>query len=271
VNASFAQCKGLGMAAGYGPAFNNSVLSHAGSHPQSSGLSPGDKRESARNLMLKSRAQQVLILLVESAKKDGKLQINYQEPPEPQVKVDVTSLDAVRYNSSLNGQEIGGCADNSCPVTVVELTEFTQPYSAQAYATQKRVLDAHKGKIRWVARQLPSDYQPLSKTLAIAALCAQKQGRYWYFADALFAHQATLKKDAINTYAAEAGLNINDFTACVSAPKEFDNLLTEQIEGVHRMGVYSTPTYIINGKKISGMVPFESLDKAILEALANKR
>jgi len=111
----------------------------------------------------------------------------------------------------------------------------------------------------------------LSKTLAIAALCAQKQGRYWYFADALFAHQATLKKDAINTCAAEAWLNINDFAACVSAPKEFDNLLTEQIEGVHRMGVYSTPTYIINGKKISGMVPFESINKAILEALANRR
>ena len=75
----------------------------------------------------------------------------------------------------------------------------------------------------------------------------------------------------INTYAAEAGLNVSDFTACVGAPKEFDNLLTEQIEGVHQTGVYSTPTYIINGKKISGMVPFESLDKAILEALANKR
>jgi Thioredoxin len=81
--------------------------------------------------------------------------------------------------------------DSNAPVTVIEYADFQCPYCQQMHAALQTAVQ--EGRIRWVYRHFPlSSIHPLAFKEAEAAECAGAQGKFWEYADALFATQARL-------------------------------------------------------------------------------
>ncbi len=158
------------------------------------------------------------------------------------------------------------------PITVIEYASLTCPHCA---AFNKDVLPEFKsryvdtGKAKLVFRDYPLDQWALRA--AMLARCAPAD-RYFSFLDVLFQNQVTwaTAKDqmaALERIAKLGGLSHDQFTACMANKTLEDGILAESLRGQNEFGVNSTPTIIVNGKKIDNPQSFAEFDK-ILKPLA---
>jgi len=106
-----------------------------------------------------------------------------------------------------------------------------------------------------------------AKPAAEAALCAHDQGKFWDYHDKLFANQRNLKDEDLKKYAADLGLDTDQFNACYDSnahQKEIDAIVAQG----GRLGVTGTPAFFIDGRFLSGAQPFSSFKKIIDDELA---
>jgi protein-disulfide isomerase len=103
---------------------------------------------------------------------------------------------------------------------------------------------------------MKSTLHPGACWLALGGVCAQYQGRFWPYADKVFAAplQNPAPQDVVRL-ATEAGLNGPAMEACINDPKTRERLLAEINEG-QRVGVQATPSLYINGKKLPRIQDF---------------
>jgi hypothetical protein len=85
--------------------------------------------------------------------------------------------------------------------------------------------------------------------------------------DLLFENAPELERSALDDLARKLGLDMPKFT---KAMDEMGHLpeLQENLDRVHEIDVWSTPTTIINGHLIKGVQPYENFKSAIDAALA---
>jgi len=92
----------------------------------------------------------------------------------------------------------------------------------------------------------------------------------WKFISTVYEHQGEITAETADTalkgYAKEAGVNPDAVAACVAKP-ETEQRVRESIALGDKLGVTSTPTFFINGRKVVGFgnnTPYEVV-KAIVE------
>jgi protein-disulfide isomerase len=98
-----------------------------------------------------------------------------------------------------------------------------------------------------------------------AAECAADQDRFWQFHDTLFENQDRLWGDinaSLKQLAAEMGLNIAEFNACLDEQRHLD-LIQAQDQIRLDAGIRGQPVFYINGEIIVGFQPFEVFQAAI--------
>ena len=78
------------------------------------------------------------------------------------------------------------------PVTIVEFTDFQCPFCKATEATLKDFRTKYGDKIRLVHMDFPLPFHSHALDAAKAARCANEQGKFWQFHDALFANQGKL-------------------------------------------------------------------------------
>jgi protein-disulfide isomerase len=81
-------------------------------------------------------------------------------------------------------------------------------------------------------------------------VCADKQGRFWEYHDQLFEIE-TLSEDVPMQLAKKLKLDVADFERCMVANESLSVVLRDQNEA-KRLGIDSTPSFIINGEVIRG-------------------
>jgi protein-disulfide isomerase len=96
---------------------------------------------------------------------------------------------------------------------------------------------------------------------AQASVCAQEQGKFWEYQDALF-QLTDLSTGALRTAASGAGVDINKFDKCLSTDKPRLKVKQDMDEG-EKAGVGGTPAFIINGKLIRGLQNMKDLKNYI--------
>jgi protein-disulfide isomerase len=154
------------------------------------------------------------------------------------------------------------------PVTIIEYASLTCPHCAEfAKDTipqlKQRYIDTGKAKL--VYRDFPLDQIALQA--AVLAHCAGDE-RYFTFLDAIFANQPTWAraKDpiaALKQLARLGGLPPDQADACL-ADKGMENaVLQSRLDAEQKFDVNSTPTLIVNGKKVTGSHDIDTLGKAI--------
>ena len=159
---------------------------------------------------------------------------------------------------------IMGSAD--APLTIIEYSSLTCPHCA---ALHKEALPRIEktwiadGRARLIFRHYPLD--GIALRAAAVADCFEGE-RFFAFINLLFKNQqrwarATDPVQALGQMARLAGLSQGQFDSCVGDAAEMDKILKRAQHGSKTFNVKSTPTLIVNGRKVEGARSFEELDK----------
>jgi protein-disulfide isomerase len=151
-------------------------------------------------------------------------------------------------------------------VSVVEYSDFLCPYCRQLAAALSGFVPQAGGRLAVYFKNFPLDNacnpklqraaHPGSCTLALGAICAQNQGRLEAYHDRVFGSELKNPQPAdVVRLASEAGLNAAAIEGCLDDPQTKAALAAEIAEG-NRLGVHSTPTVYVNGKKLPRLNDF---------------
>lgn len=155
----------------------------------------------------------------------------------------------------------------SAPVTIVEFADFQCPYCKQAESSVHAVLEQYPRDVRFVFRNLPlTQIHPHAKVAAEAAVCAQRQGKFWEMHDAMYADQNALTAGALKDTAKRLGLNLEQFSTCLSDGASAA-ALDADAKAAQDLGLSGTPYFFINGRPVDGSVPLEKFQSIIAEEL----
>lgn len=158
------------------------------------------------------------------------------------------------------------------PVTIVEYLSLGCPHCKRFHEDilpQLKTEYIDTGKARLVFRDFPLD----GVAFAAAALthCVPGDG-YFAMVDTLFAQQDAWHiqngVDQVAGIAKSAGLDQAAFDACIKDKDRNGKILAMQKEGVDKFKVDSTPTFLINDRKLSGVGEYAPFKQTIDAALA---
>ncbi len=153
-------------------------------------------------------------------------------------------------------------------VTVVEFIDFQCPGCRTYAETINKMRADFKGRIRFAQRQFPLvQIHPHAKDAAIAAVCADKQGKYFPMADALIVNDDTFKREDLIHYAAALKLDVTKFTTCIDDPATATQV--EQLrQTASNLGLHVTPTIFINDVMLDGLPDLATLEQLISKTLS---
>ena len=230
-----------------------------------SGAVPFESFKAVIDAQLK-RANQVLASgvsrkdLYEALIKDGLTQQpapppqQQQRPPPPQAR----NVDPGEGSPAMGGKHP--------KVTIVEWSDFQCPFCSRVEPTLKQITDTYKDDVRIVWRNEPLSFHPNAMPAAKAAMAAARQGKFWQMHDLMFAHQQELSDAKYEEWAKQLGLNLAKWKADKESPEVADAINKDSSYG-QSVGADGTPAFFINGKFISGAMPFDSFKPVIDEQI----
>lgn len=158
------------------------------------------------------------------------------------------------------------------PVTVIEYASMTCPHCARFHAEtfkafKEKYVDA--GKVRMIFREFPFD--GLALRASMLARCAGPE-RYFPMLEVLFQQQKqwTSAKDPLAALAQIGrlgGVSQEKFDACMKSEELSNAIVQNRLEGQQKHGVDSTPTFLIEGEKLTGALTLAQLDEALAKKL----
>jgi protein-disulfide isomerase len=116
--------------------------------------------------------------------------------------------------------------------------------------------------VRIVWKNLPLDMHKNAMGAHMAAVAAEKQGKFWEFHDKLFANQQQLNLDAYKRYARELKLDMPRFEKDLVDLDDRKAIDADKAEAT-ALGITGTPGFFVNGHFLSGAKPFEDFAKVI--------
>jgi protein-disulfide isomerase/uncharacterized membrane protein len=172
----------------------------------------------------------------------------------------------------LAGVPSKGPAD--APVRVVEFSDFLCPYCRDLARAFGGFIPQSGNRVALYYKNYPLDSScnPALKApihagacaVALGAVCAHEQGKFWAYHDKVFASPPTNPsvKD-VARLGGEAGLDAVALESCALSARSRDRLAAE-IKEAHGLGVHSTPTVFINGRQLPRINDFiQMVDKEL--------
>ncbi|MFH1711968.1 MAG: DsbA family protein [Patescibacteria group bacterium] len=158
---------------------------------------------------------------------------------------------------------------NKAKVVLVEYSDFECSYCSRHHPTMVQITEEFGDDVAWVYRHLPlTSIHPQAQPAALASECAAEQGKFWEFADEMFANQASLGDDFYEEVADNLGLDVDKFMDCYESEKYAGDVSEDETTAL-MAGVGGTPATFINGQLLSGAVPFDSFKDIIDSELGN--
>ena len=151
-------------------------------------------------------------------------------------------------------------------VTIVAFSDFQCPFCSRVLPTMKQLEEKYGDKVRVTFKHNPLPFHKDAPYASKAAIAAGKQGKFWEMHDKLFANQRALAPEAIEGYAKEIGLNVDQWKKDIADPATQKQIEEDQALGV-KVGARGTPNFLINGKQLSGAQPFEKFDELVGEQI----
>jgi Na+/H+ antiporter NhaA len=153
------------------------------------------------------------------------------------------------------------------PVTLVEYGDFECPYCGRAEPIIRELL-AGFGDLRYVWRHLPlSDVHQHAQLAAEASEAAAGQGKFWEMYDTLLTHQDALTARDLVGYAADLGLDVEQFREDLRKRKG-GGRIADDVESADASDVSGTPTSFINGQRHYGAYDVDTLSAEVKAARA---
>lgn len=128
------------------------------------------------------------------------------------------------------------------------------------------MLGEYPQEVKLVYKNFPLALHRFARKAAVAALAANKQGKFWEFHHKLFENQKTLDDGKIQEIAGGMGLDMERFTRDMTNPA-LQRLIIRDAQDGQRAGVFGLPTVFVNGKLLKNQSPqgFAEMIKAELK------
>jgi len=157
------------------------------------------------------------------------------------------------------------------PITIVEYASLTCPHCAAFARDTLPKIKAEwidPGKAKLVFRDFPLDGSAVKAS--VLARCAPPE-KFYGFIDVLFSSQESWARNPDPTpglalIAKLGGMSEDQFNACMADNALQDKVLASRLTAEKEYKVESTPTFFINGTKLTGALPYEQFDEALKKA-----
>jgi predicted DsbA family dithiol-disulfide isomerase len=163
-----------------------------------------------------------------------------------------------RFPFQIGKSPVRGPADAT--VTIAEFTDYECPYCKDEEPTIKKVLAAYPSQVKVVIKNLPLDIHPKAKHKALVAECMGLQGKFWQAHDRFFTGAAPSQ--------VTEGVDEGQLKACVA--KGGDGQVDTDLALAKRLGMATTPGFVIDGIRIGGTLSFAQFKLLIDAELAKK-
>lgn len=184
-----------------------------------------------------------------------------------------TETSTIADKDLLIGQMSQMTGKRDARVTIVEFGDYQCPACAYANPIVQRILNIYRDNpdVNFVSRNFPLSQHANGMISAEAAEAAGAQGKFWEMGNILFERQnewsgSPEALEVFAGYAKELGLDVKAFTDSVNQ-KKFQDIINKDLSDARALGVNSTPTFFINGKKFEGVLGIDSFKKEIDERL----
>lgn len=166
---------------------------------------------------------------------------------------------------------VSGSAENK--VVLIEYGDFQCPACLNAYPTLKELKEQYKDKLTFVFRNLPlTNVHPNALAAATAAEAAGLQGKFYEMHDALYEQQSLWRDKDVNQrgaafeqIAASIGLDAAKYKEDLGSPAVTEKINRDR-STAGQIGANSTPTFLLNGQKLSE-IPAEELKTKVEDEL----
>ncbi|HEX9579957.1 MAG TPA: DsbA family protein [Gemmatimonadales bacterium] len=161
---------------------------------------------------------------------------------------------------------------DSAPLEVVEYADFQCPACAQfailtMHDVQERLIQT--GRVRWRFRDFPLEMHDKARLAHHAAACAGEQNQFWAMHDQLYYGQARWSTQRASgatrmyrDYARALGLDLGGFDGCMESGR-FQARIEASVQEGLRLGVGSTPTFVMGNARIAEALPYDRLRQVI--------
>ena len=158
----------------------------------------------------------------------------------------------------------------TAPVTMVVFSDFQCPYCGLAVRAV-RVVEKEAGeKLRVCFKHWPLKRHPRARPAAMAAVAAQRQGKFWPMHDKLFSNAKELERPHLQTHAMDLGLDMKRFEQDLDSA-EVKALVERDIAEARRLKLGGTPAFLINGRRMTDHKTVPDFLDWIAEAVALKK
>ena len=207
-----------------------------------------------------SKKKIAVILLITIAVAGLAVFVNFALKRNPE-EIRIGSLSRVRGN-------------DGALIKIVEFMDFRCPPCATGSKYLKIQIKENPDTIRLEMKYFPLGINQNFAISARYAECAARQGKFWQYHDLLIEGQQKWKKymspqTIFESYAKKIKLDANQLDSCLQDKTLLKTIVDIKEEG-KALGVKSTPTYFINGKKIVGLKLLEKEVSSLLKVHTGK-
>ncbi|OGU07987.1 MAG: hypothetical protein A2W29_09010 [Gemmatimonadetes bacterium RBG_16_66_8] len=185
--------------------------------------------------------------------------------------------EAVAAADAFPGHVLGS---DSAPIEVVEYADFQCPACAQfAILTMHDVKERliQTGRVRWRFRDFPLEIHDKSQLAHHSAACAGEQTQFWAMHDQLYYNQSRWYGERpaaagrmFRDFARTIGLDVGAYDSCMESSRYRARIAASAQQGISQ-GVASTPTFIIDGRRVAGSMAYDPLHHMIDSLIALKQ
>ena len=168
--------------------------------------------------------------------------------------------------------------DDDAPITLVEFGDYQCHFcNAFFHDTEESVIANYvdTGLVRMVFRDF-TIIGPDSITAAHGARCAEEQGLFWEYHDAVYSNwdgenTGWASLENLGSYASAAGLDVARWSSCMDAGRYYD-IVSASSQDARSLGLGGTPAFFViapNGAvlNIQGAQPYEVFERVFDEML----
>jgi len=153
---------------------------------------------------------------------------------------------------------------DKAPVTVLVFSDFESFPCARSASVIAGFL-AHTRDVRVIFKHAPAASNPNAPLAHEAALAAGAQGKFWEMHDTLFENQTHLTHADLLVYAKSLGLDLAAFQQALDN-HTYRPIVQRDLAEAAGLGVTTTPTFFVNGRRLVGPQGYASLG-AVIESL----
>ena len=167
------------------------------------------------------------------------------------------------YRISLESEGHNAVGPDSASAELVIFSCFECPYCRRFNETVDQIREDEElaSQVRVVFRHFPlRNMHPMAQKAHEASVCAEDQGKFWEFHDALWTDDR-ISADSLEQHAMLIGLDTEAFAECLNSGSGYDRVQADFEEAIG-LGLTGTPTVFLNGRDIGGM-PFNRLKAEI--------